>query len=219
MMKLKEVILKLLCVNSKEICFLLHDKSDKPVFVSAACSINDKFNCMLDTGAAVPVWCSGVPQLLDAFPTAEYKGDLKSILSGFGNGFQVADVYYIPEIEFNNGEGDFVRFTDFYLPVLEKRTFGADLIFPSLMFENASILMTSVSESDELEKGLFLLNESLHYKAHYTYRQLSVSEINKIKAVCKNQGINIQTKFIGSGGEFYKILVQDKESLPEMNAF
>ncbi len=208
MMKLKEALLKLMYKNSKGICFPLHGKSDKPVFISEACKTNDKFTCMLDTGAAIPVWCSGVAQLVDAFPSAVYKLDLKTILSGFGTGFQVAGVYYIPEIEFNNGDGNSLRFTKFYLPVVERRTFGADLIFPSAMLKETNILLCD-SDGNGLEKSLFLQNSSLLYKASYTYRQLPVSTVNKIKEVCKSQGISIHTKFIGSGNEFYKILVQN----------
>lgn len=101
-----------------------------------------------------------------------------------------------------------MRFTEFYLPVTERKTFGADLIFPSAMLEKTNILLYSSGNSG-LEKSLFLQNSSLLYKAHYTYRQLPVSTINKIKEICKNQGISIHTKFIGGGNEFYKILVQN----------
>lgn len=208
MMKLKEALLKLMYKNSKEICFLLHGKSDKPVFISEACKTNDKFTCMLDTGAAIPVWCSGVAQLVDAFPSAVYKAELKTILSGFGTGFQVAGVYYIPEIEFNNGDGNSLRFTKFYLLVVERRTFGADLIFPSSMLKETNILLCD-SDGNELEKSLFLQNSSLLYEASYTYRQFPVSIVNKIKEMCRSQGISIHTKFIGDGNEFYKILVHN----------
>lgn len=224
MMKLKEALLKLIYKNSKEICFPLHGKSDKPVFISTVCAINNKFTCMLDTGAAIPVWCSGVKQLNKTFPSAVYKPDLKTILSGFGTGFQVANVYYIPEIEFNNSYGNFMRFTEFYLPVVERRTFGADLIFPSAMLRETNILLCDSADGG-LEKSLFLQNNSLLYKASYTYRQLPVSTVNKIKEICRSQGISVHTKFIGSGNEFYKILVQNgSEDCPglsskEMKAF
>lgn len=223
-MKFKEVVLRLLQLGGKDLCFSLDENSTKPVFISYENAINNEFTCMLDTGAAIPVWCSGVAQLLDAFPSAVYKPDLKTILSGFGTGFQVADVYYIPEIEFNNGDGSFMRFTEFYLPVVERKTFGADLIFPSAMLRETNILLCDSADGG-LEKSLFLQNSSLLYKTRYTYRQFPVSIVNKIKEACRSQDISIQTKFIGSGNEFYKILVQNGSedclglSSKEMKAF
>lgn len=72
-MDFKEVALKLLCENSKEIYFLLDENSIKPIFTSHENTINSDFICMLDTGAVIPVWCSGAAQLIDAFPSSVYK--------------------------------------------------------------------------------------------------------------------------------------------------
>ena len=59
---------------------------------------------MLDSSASIPVWCSGAEYLKLTFPQAELRKNLKGLLSGFGKGFEMADVYYIPRLVLSNGQ-------------------------------------------------------------------------------------------------------------------
>ena len=52
-----------------------------------------RFNCLLDTGACVPVWCAGEQLLKTYYPNCS-KTDAVFILSGFGKGSEVVPVYF-----------------------------------------------------------------------------------------------------------------------------
>lgn len=57
---------------------------------------HNNFNCLIDTGARVPVWCAGKDLLITYYPNC-IKQNAKFILTGFGTGYEVADVYKIPD--------------------------------------------------------------------------------------------------------------------------
>lgn len=206
-MKVEDLIFDMQNAKFKEIDFILKTKKLKPIFTSTECKANNEFICMLDSGAAIPVWCSGVPALLDTFPTAVLKPDLKSILSGFGTSFEVVDVYNVPKVELCNGSHSII-FENFYLPVTDRKNFGADLIIPSFMFKNSNILLSQL-ESLGNQKRLFIQYQVGHYRTHYTVRYLSMQEVTRLNKLCEKQDITIDTKILGGAGEFYKVLVQD----------
>lgn len=81
-MNLKQLISIAEKENFKEIEFLLDADMRKPVFPSLKNETNAKFRCMLDSGASIPVWCSGTELLKLTFPEAILKTNMKSILSG-----------------------------------------------------------------------------------------------------------------------------------------
>lgn len=58
---------------------------------------HDNFNCLIDTGARVPVWCAAGKDLLMTYYPNCIKQNAKFILTGFGTGYEVADVYKIPD--------------------------------------------------------------------------------------------------------------------------
>lgn len=140
-MKIKEIILEAEKNHFNEIDFDLHTEKLKPVFTSEECATNNEFSCMLDSGAGIPVWCTGKNTLIDAFPTAVLKSDLKGLLGGFGYIPFITEVFYIPKISICNGK-DSILFKDFYLPVIDKKSFGTDLIIPSSIFKNSNILIS-----------------------------------------------------------------------------
>ncbi len=140
---------------------------------------------MLNSGAGIPVWCTGIDTLIDAFPNVILRQDLKGILSGFGSQFEVVDVFYIPKIEICNCEISII-FNDFYLPVINKPHFGADLIVPSSMFKNSNIILSQLKLSDN-KKKLIIQYQTEYYKAQYTVRYLSVEGISTINKILKSK--------------------------------
>ena len=72
---------------SKTLYMKLSNKSAKPIFKTKTPS-NKQINCMLDTGADMPVWCGSEGLLKLVFPEAELL-DKKFLLSGFGRNPEV----------------------------------------------------------------------------------------------------------------------------------
>lgn len=106
-------------------------------------------------------------------------------------------------------------FNNFYLPVIEGKSFGADLIFTSVMLKNSFIALCNL-EHGSLEKGLLIQSQTMAFETHYTYRYLKDYAVDKIKEKCKTQGISIFTRFIGGEGEFKEILVQENDAEHEI---
>lgn len=206
-MKTKDVILDAEGKSFKELEFNLKIEKLKPVFTSIECTTNKEFNCMLDSGAGIPVWCTGMNTLMRTFSNAVLKPELKGMLSGFGSGFIITDVFYIPKAEICNGKESII-FKDFYLPVMDRGNFGADLVIPSSMFKNSNILLSQCTVSGK-QKKLFIQYQAEFYKAQYTVRWLTAKGVSNLNKICKAHNITMDTKIIGGEGEFYKVLVQD----------
>lgn len=205
-MEIEDIISKAKDRGFQEIIFYLNIKKAKPLFTSYECEINNEFACMLDSGAAIPVWCTGAFKLLDTFPSAVYKPNLKSLISGFGKGVQIVDIYYISEVVFCNGE-DSITFENFYLPVLDRQTFGTDMIFPIIMFKETNILISQTKHCG-INKMMILQCCSKHYRATYSTRYLTVNEVVNLQNIYPD--IKIGAKFIGEEDEYDKILIQEQ---------
>jgi hypothetical protein len=59
---------------------------------------NKIFNCLFDTGADTCVFTRGSEQLLEIFPNAKERTDVKIILGGFGKEPEIVKVYTISEL-------------------------------------------------------------------------------------------------------------------------
>ncbi len=70
---IKDIILGTEQKFFKELDFNLKVEKLKPVFTSSECITNYEFTCMLDSGAGIPVWCTGADALMDAFPHSSFK--------------------------------------------------------------------------------------------------------------------------------------------------
>lgn len=57
---------------------------------------------LIDSGADTPVWCKGKEEFCDIYEDAE-RIPVKFLLSGFGTGIDVVDVYKIPVFELTDG--------------------------------------------------------------------------------------------------------------------
>ena len=97
---------------------------------------------MLDTGADMPVWCSGIEYL-------QYLYDAKELtemflLGGFGEGFTEVNVYEIHDFKL----GDVV-FRNLQVAIDHKRRFAYDIILSNTMLSKMdySIINRNVDES------------------------------------------------------------------------
>ncbi len=204
--------------NLEKVKFELDENYLKPVFKSLSCSTNNQFKCMLDSGAGIPVWSANEDSLTHTFPTAVCRDSYKNLLGGFGAVFQAVKVYYIPKVEFSNGENSII-FEDFYLPVSIKRSFGVDLILPTSMIKESKIILSQIDVRHQ-GKTLELQCSTRYFKAHYTLKHLFASDVNYYKTLFERQKIELQKQkelnlsihdvLIGAEGEYDRILTQEE---------
>lgn len=83
--KLNEIINVAEAERFTEISFSLDERAAKPIFISQENKDGGEFQCMLDSGASIPVWCSGERDLKETFPKADLRDNMKYILGGFGS--------------------------------------------------------------------------------------------------------------------------------------
>lgn len=187
-----------------EIGFSLDEVKKKPVFTSLENKNNKRFRCMLDSGESIPVWCAGVESLMLTFPKAEQKQDIKYVLSGFGRGYDVAEVCYIPAMVLDNGEHSIV-FNRMYLPVISKNRFGADLIMPSSFFKNANIILSQMQTLPE--KQLIFQCHNPWYITKFTKVRVSAKAAEDLRKI---YGIDVSAEndILGNDGEFNDVLAQ-----------
>ena len=117
----------------KTLCMKLSNNSARPIFKTITPS-NKQLNCMLDTGADMPVWCGSEGLLKVMFPEAELTNK-KFLLSGFGRNPEVVEVYKIPNFFIRN-ERESLIFQNLYIASSFGRNFGCDLILSATMFKH-----------------------------------------------------------------------------------
>lgn len=205
MIRLDEIIDVAKAERFVEIGFPLEIDAVKPIFPSLRSMSNKRFRCMLDSGASIPVWCSGKESLKKVFPKADLRDNIKYILGGFGSGFETADVYYVPAMVLYNGERSIV-FNKTYLPVVNKDRFGANLILPSSFFKNASITIAQMKSLPE--KQLILQCHSLWYEMKFTKVRVNDKVVKALKEKYNIDGISAGQDILGVEGEFNDALAQ-----------
>ena len=205
MIKLNEIINVAEAEKFTEISFSLDERAAKPIFISLSNSSSKEFQVMLDSGASIPVWCSGKESLKKIFPKADLRDNMKYILGGFGNGFETADVYYIPTMMLFNGE-HLIAFNRTYLPVVDKDRFGENLILPSSFFKNASITIAQIKSLPE--KQLILQCHSLWYEMKFTKVRVNDKVAKTLKEKYHIDGISAGQDILGVEGEFNDALAQ-----------
>lgn len=91
----------------------------------------EQIKVMYDSGAQIPVWCTGKDLLLDAFPTAT-ETELSCEISGFGKENETGRVYEIPLFDLNDGETHF-RIEKLMVVELFKPFIGCDFLLSETM--------------------------------------------------------------------------------------
>ncbi|MCM1088555.1 MAG: hypothetical protein NC318_07515 [Blautia sp.] len=103
---------------------------------------NTQIQCLLDTGARVPVWCAGKEEL-KSYYTDCYKQDAVFLLSGFGKGQEIADVYVMPDFELSNGKSA-IHYKDLLIAVIDK-DFSFNMILSYTMFNKMNVSINTFS--------------------------------------------------------------------------
>lgn len=105
---------------------------EKPVFTLET-SGNEQIRCLVDSGAAIPVWC-GTEKLLKTCYDVK-KLDKRTWLSGFGGMGGYQDVYSIPSISLRGVDGK-LTIHNFIVILAPNKYIKCDIIFGSLVFNN-----------------------------------------------------------------------------------
>lgn len=128
--------------------------------VSRPIIMHNGVQIMFDTGAAVPVWCTGLVKFNAVFPDA-VRQRFKYLLSGFGRTEQelkdfllnpsenninnfLMDVYQLPHFSLRSRDGE-IAWKNTQVAVTSKDGIGADLILPSTMFRGMSLCFNQKS--------------------------------------------------------------------------
>lgn len=90
---------------------------------------------MYDSGARMPVWCTGDELLCKAYPDAK-KTDLFCNVTGFGTGSENGHVYLVPEFVVSDGVSRYVIHNLCIISML-KPNIGCDLLISETMFAKA----------------------------------------------------------------------------------
>ena len=93
---------------------------------------NEKIWMMYDSGASIPVWCSGDDLLIKAYPDA-IKMNLDCNISGFGTGTERGNVYVIPDFKISKGNAAYTIHNLFVISIL-KPNIGCDFLMSETMF-------------------------------------------------------------------------------------
>lgn|GEM_PF-3219660 len=101
---------------------------------------DDGMLIMYDSGAQIPVWCSGASVLADFYPEAK-KTDYHCEISGFGKETELSDVYVIPEFELSDGMVHF-KISNLVIAELFKPFIGCDLLLSETMFSKTDTRTT-----------------------------------------------------------------------------
>ncbi len=110
--------------------FPLINRYSRQFFDLTVNEINVRF--LYDSGAKIPVWCSGTDKFLKSFPGAE-KLDGGCQITGFGKGKESADAYSIPVFALDDGKKKF-EIEKLVVALLLKPFIGCDFIISETMF-------------------------------------------------------------------------------------
>ena len=88
---------------------------------------------LLDSGANMPVWCSGKELFIDTYPTAK-ETELTAHIKGFGEGCTEASVFNIPEFSLVNCNTSF-KINNLRIAVTDIDRIGCDFLMSNTMFK------------------------------------------------------------------------------------
>jgi len=116
----------------------------RPVF-----QLSEDATCLVDSGADTPVWTQGAERLMDTFGENRIqKVEGKNfLLSGFGKGYEVVDVYIIKDLELKDmkdGGTDTVVFKNLTIACTSRPMMIADLILPATVFSHMNYKVCNI---------------------------------------------------------------------------
>lgn len=116
--------------------------------------LKEDTTCLIDTGADVPVWTQGADRLKDLFEAEKVVGK-KYLLSGFGTGYEIVDVYKVHDLvlnESNNDSDNRIIFKSVTVACTSRPAMVADLILPNTAFSHMNLTIRNMEvESPVIE--------------------------------------------------------------------
>lgn len=122
-------------------------------------------DALLDTGAMIPVWCSGETDLLNIYPNAR-KLNCAYILHGFGKGYEIADVYTIPDFILSDGKST-IHYINFIIAVANK-DFSFDMVLSYTMFNKMNVSINTFTNRNGLHAVAPNIRISAPKDSYYT---------------------------------------------------
>ena len=111
-------------------------------------SLKGSLTCLIDSGADTPIWTKGAERL-NRFYKAEKVEEKKFLLSGFGNGYEIVDVYKISDVELTgtdeDGVDDKVIFKNIIVGCTSRPSMVADLILPNTAFSHMNLTLRNLN--------------------------------------------------------------------------
>ncbi|MBQ7678378.1 MAG: hypothetical protein IJT34_00820 [Butyrivibrio sp.] len=110
-------------------------------------SLKGGLTCLIDSGADTPVWTKGAERLC-RFYNAEKVMGKKFLLSGFGNGYEIIDVYKVSDVDLigvdKNGTEDKITFINLIVGCTTRPSMIADLILPNTAFSHMNLILRNL---------------------------------------------------------------------------
>lgn len=148
-----------------------------------------RFNCLIDTGASVPVWCAGESLLKTYYPNCA-KLDAVYILNGFGKGSEVVPVYLIPQFVLSDGK-QCINYINITVAVT-KRDFTFDMILSYSLFNKMNInidTFTNKNGGHSVVPNLKIASIKDTYNVGYKRADISPYNMNQIVSMCGTRNI------------------------------
>lgn len=113
------------------------ESSERPIITIKA-DLAD-IDCLIDTGSNIPIWCADEDLLQLYYPDAR-RTDYRTLIGGFGEGTDIADLWQIPLFVINgeDGEGSF-EINNLYVAVYPKKQFSFLFILSITLFLKSDI--------------------------------------------------------------------------------
>ena len=106
--------------------------------------INVRF--LYDSGAKIPVWCTGIKKFLKAYPDAK-KIDGGCSISGFGKGKERAEVYCIPEFSLVDDDTEYL-INNLVIAILTKPYIGCDFLISEAMVSKVDTMTARMGKKE-----------------------------------------------------------------------
>jgi hypothetical protein len=129
--------------------------------------------CLVDTGANMPVWCTGENTFKQCYEDASQLQGI-SILKGFGKGYEICNVYSIPNFKLSDGNNTII-YKNLPIAVLS-RDYAFELIISNTMINHLNFSINTFAKRE----GIFKINP---------YIKIS-SYTNSFNVGCKYKNIN-----------------------------
>ncbi|MBQ9513145.1 MAG: hypothetical protein IJR58_08120 [Lachnospiraceae bacterium] len=125
--------------QTKKVSFKLSKRLSRPFFDYDTGT--EMISVLFDTGANIPIWCTGEALLLSAYPDA-HRINQKQIVRGFGKNPESGEVFQIPVFELKD-ENTAYRLHNLQFIVLDRPEIGCDFLICPGMFAKSDYYVTN----------------------------------------------------------------------------